>query len=378
MQAIMTSGSSPLRDAAGHPAEADSLLARPAAAGSVVILRTGGITEAVVALPCFHGIARAFPGTRKILLSSPSSGPRDASVQNVIEGTGLIDSTLHFSAGSTQLWHPLALVQELRQLAPRALVYLGGQPAALSVYRDLVLFKAAGIPRVIGAPWHIADSQCRTLPKTGELEYEAERLVRVLGSDIPADLSPPSWDLRLSATERACAEQQLARLPPGALPLALAAGASRGAEDWGEARWATLIGLLHLRLAGVALVLVGASADRARAKALGALWRGPWIDLCGELTPRQSAAVLERCRLLVCHEGGAMHLAASRGTPCIALSGTDRPHQWYPFGEQHVVLHEPRGIREIGVENVADAVVAAVDRLRAGRRLTEPGKVLSG
>jgi ADP-heptose:LPS heptosyltransferase len=378
----MTPGSSPLRDAASG-LTGEEFPSTSFAAGNVVIFRTGGIPEAVAALPCFHAIARAFPHERRILLTDAACGQPD-SVQAVLAGTGLIDETIPFPSIAEQVRAPLALIQTLRQLAPGALVYLAEQPAALSVYRDLLMFKAAGIPRILGAPWNAVDGQCRADLRTGELEHEAERLARVLGADIPVDLDPPSWDLRLSVAERTAASQRLVSLPSGVLSVALAPGALSSAADWGEERWATLIGLLHLRLAQVGLVLVGAPEAGERGARLAALWPGPVVTLCGELPPRELAAVLERCGLLVCHEGGAMHLAASRGTACIALLGSlDRPHQWHPYGTQHVVIHAPTGIREIGVERAADAVVAAVDRLRTasggpGVRPASTARAVSG
>lgn len=368
----MMPGSSALRDAAS-PLPKDEMSSPPAdgsARGGIVIFRIGSIGDTVVALPCFHAIARAFPHERKILLTNAVAGVRAAAVESLFEGTGLIDGTLQFPlrSGRLLLRHSLALVRELRQLAPRALIYLAPRPSGWPVYRDLLFFTAAGIRRIIGAPWDPGDRQCRVDPRTGEVEYEAQRLARVLGATIPVDLSPGSWDLRLSAAERATADRHLTTLPPGQMIVALAPGARQPLKDWGEARWATLVGLLNLRLTPAALVFVGAADERGRAERLAALWPGPKVNVCGELTPRESAALLARCDLMVCHDSGPMHLAACQGTPCIALFGsTNRPHQWYPFGDQHVVIHEPLGVREIGVERVAETVVAAVDRLRAGK-----------
>lgn len=358
----MTSGSSPLRDASSPPGGERSPCARPPVTGrNVVIFRTGDCADAVVALPCFHAIARAFPGAHRILLTSAPAEAAVPSMQGLLEGAELVHETISHPS----LTGLPAMMQTLRQLAPCALVCLAEQPAALSIYCDLLVFKAAGIRRILGAPWNAADGLPRTEVKTGELEYEAERLARVLGADIPVDLSPSSWDLRLTAAEREAASRRLAALPAGVLPVALVPAARPGARDWGEARWSTLIGLLNLRLERVGLVLVGDADARERAKRLSPLSPQQVINLCGELTPREQAAVLERCGLLVGGAGGAMHLAASCGVTCIALFGSlDRPHQWHPYGPQHVVIHEPQGMRQIGVERVADAVVAAVDRLR--------------
>ena len=56
-----------------------------------------------------------------------------------------------------------------------------------------------------------------------------------------------------------------------------------------------------------------------------------------------------------------MHLAASQGTPCIALFGNlNRPRQWFPYGSHHAVKYEPNGVQHISVERVVDSVEAAI------------------
>jgi lipopolysaccharide heptosyltransferase III len=122
--------------------------------------------------------------------------------------------------------------------------------------------------------------------------------------------------------------------------------------------------LLQVRIPEAALVFVGAPEERPLTQRLARLWSGAKVDLCGELTPRQSAAVLGRCQMLVCHDSGPMHLAVSQGTRCVALFGTyNRPRQWFPYGPGHRVIYEPLGVRQIGVERVADSVEATVREL---------------
>jgi ADP-heptose:LPS heptosyltransferase len=333
--------------------------------GNLLIFRIGSIGDTVVALPCFHAIARAFPRERKVLLTNAVPSARAASVEAILDGTGLIDQTLYFPLGSAKLDHSLTLLRELRRLDAVALVYLAPRPTLLPVYRDLLLFKVAGIRRILGAPLGTGSRQCRVDPATDELEYEAERLARVLGTAIPVDLSAPNWDLRLSVAERATADKCLALLPRWRPVVALAPGARQPAKDWGERNWASLITLLRQRCPDISLVFVGAPDERPIVERLAPLWSDDKVNLCGELTPRESAAVLRRCDLFVGHDSGPMHLAASQGTACVALFGNfNRPRQWFPFGPQHEVIHEPRGIHAIGVGRVADVIEAAVHGLR--------------
>jgi len=343
---------------------------------SLVIFRIGSIGDTVVALPCFHAIARAFPEHRRILLTNAVDSARASTVESVLDGTGLVEETVHFPVGRGKLPYSLTLARRLRVLRPEALVYLAPRPTGFPVYRDLVFFRAAGIRRIIGAPMSALARECAIDPQTGELEYEAVRLARTLGDAVPVDLSPPNWGLRLSAAEQRVAAERLSSLPDWRPRLAVAAGAKIPLKDWGEESWGILIELLAARSQSISLVFVGALDERLLAERLAARWPGPRVNLCGELTPRESAALLGQCDAIVCHDGGPMHLAASQGTPCVGLFGNyNSPHQWFPFGEGHRVIHEPRGVREIRPEQVAELVQAT---LAAAHARSAPRAGVSG
>ncbi len=230
---------------------------------SLVIFRIGSLGDTVVALPCFHAIARAYPGHRKILLTNSVDSVRASTVEAVLTGTGLIDETLYFPAGRGRLVARFAAIaRELRLRSPETLVYLAPRTRALQVYRDLLFFRALGIRNIIGQPLSLHSRECRRDPATGELEYEAHRLARVLGPAIPVDLALPSWDLRLNTRELGVATSRLAAIK-GRRPLvAVSPGAKIVSKDWGEERWAALIRLLQVRIPEVSLVFLGAIDER--------------------------------------------------------------------------------------------------------------------
>ncbi len=73
-------------------------------------------------------------------------------------------------------------------------------------------------------------------------------------------------------------------------------------------------------------------------------WRenggGPVVNLCGKLTPRESAAAFARARVFVGHDSGPMHLAAAVQTPCVAIfAARNKPRVWFPNGSQHRVVY---------------------------------------
>jgi heptosyltransferase-3 len=311
-------------------------------------------------LPCFHAIARTFSSHRRVLLTNALTSVRASSAQSVLEGTGLIDEVIYYPVADFTLKNAVALIRELRRLRPVTMIYMAERKHAAPVYRDLLFFKAAGVSKIVGAPWNRDLRECRIDPDTQELEYEAERLARMLRTVVPVTLGRQDWDLRLSASELTKAEAVLSAVAPAHSLLAIAPGAKTAAKDWGADNWAALMESLAVPFRHFALVLVGAPDERALSDDVARRWAGPVVNLCGMLTPRETAAVLRRCRLMVCHDSGPMHLAASQQTPCVALFGSiNRPHQWYPFGSGHHVIHEPRGIREIAVQRVAEITARA-------------------
>ncbi len=66
--------------------------------------------------------------------------------------------------------------------------------------------------------------------------------------------------------------------------------------------------------------------------------------------------VLGIARLLICSDGGAMHLAAAQGTPIVALFGNSDPAVWHPWGSPYVVLREPS---EKAIDITLEAVMGA-------------------
>ncbi len=75
------------------------------------------------------------------------------------------------------------------------------------------------------------------------------------------------------------------------------------------------------------------------------------------------AALLGRVGLLISGDSGPMHLAASTGTPVIALFRNDLPgktaKRWGPWGSGHIVIERP-DLEGITVDEVISKVKEAL------------------
>lgn len=164
------------------------------------------------------------------------------------------------------------------------------------------------------------------------------------------------------------------RLPPRRGPrIALCADHLDPLRHWPAERWFTIAWLLQG--AGVEIVNVGA---RHRL--------GLGVDLVGQLSMRQTAAVLAACDLFVGNNSGPFHYAQAAGVPCVTLFSLATPSRFvhpgavvYPVEAEGVdCLHcmsrcfaamqrtgctaTPRGrcISEIREEQVLGAIEAAL------------------
>ena len=345
----------------------------------VLIHRLGSLGDTVVALPCFHLIARAFPNAeRRLLTNFPVHAKAPASAA-VLGDSGLVHGYMRYTVGTRNPLEVMRLAAEIRRFAPDVVIYLMPIRPWKAVMRDRLFFRLAGVKRVIG----ISGEQEMKLhfdEATGLYEREAERLSRMiaeLGDANPADLA--NWDLILNDAERRAAEKALGSLRE--LPLIVCGpGTKMPAKDWGQDNWQVLLGRVDAMYPGHALVLVGATEEFDVAEQAARNWTGPWVNLCGRLGVRETAAMLEHAKIFLGPDSGPMHLAASVGVPCvIPFAGFALAGIWFPQGNKNqIVYHKTSctgcGLEQCNVEGhpcmtslTVEEMEAAVDRGLNGR-----------
>lgn len=329
---------------------------------TVLIYRLGSMGDTVVALPCFHKIALTYPDARRIVITNRPVASSAAALEQILGGSGLVHGYIDYPLG---LRNPLAiarLAREIKKSGARVLVYLTDRPQLFGVLRDIAFFRLLGIRRIIGAPIRKQQRRCKTDDKTGVLEPEAERLARCLSSLGRIDLDDAHvWNLRLRRDEIERALHSLSTLAANSF-VAVHVGTKDAAKDWGDENWAKLLAALCHEHSDLGLVFVGAADEAVRCADLAANWRGPTLNLCGSLPPRSSAVVLSRAMLFIGHDSGPMHLAASQGTRCVALFGDhEPPRRWHPYGADHRIIHDIRGVRAIEPKQVIHQICEALD-----------------
>lgn len=315
----------------------------------VVVFHVGSLGDTLVALPSFWAVRDAFPHARRVMLTKRPARDTIPVGRDILEGSGLFDDYLLFEGDhhaygrNLQPWRKwlgvLNLVRKLRAGRFDLAVYLA--PSArdpAQVRRDKLFFRLAGIRHVIGS--HAPDNA----GSAGAL-LEAERVLsRLADSPVaPAPLNRVRRDLALTPADRCAIDGWLASQPrapsDAGLWVAFAPGSNLQSKLWPEDRFVAT-GMALIDRFGIWPVVVGGPEDTALADRLLRAW-GRGINAAGALPVRQSAALLERCRLFVGNDTGTMHLAAACDVRCVALfSARDVPGKWEPMGEGHRVLRK--------------------------------------
>jgi len=344
----------------------------------VLIHRLGSLGDTVVALPCFHLIARAFPNAERRLLTNFPVHAKAPAAAAVLGASGLVHGYMRYSAGTRDPLKLVRLAAEIRRFAPDVVVYLMPVRPWRAVKRDRMFFRVAGVKRVVGIAGE-REMQPRFYAATGLYEREAVRLARMiaqLGDAKPANLA--NWDLVLNDAERNAADEALGSLRGSPL-IVCAPGTKMPAKDWGQDKWQALLGAIDARYPGHALALVGSKEEFDIAEHAARLWTGPWVNRCGRLGPRETWAMLKHAKIFLGPDSGPMHLAASVGTPCvIPFAAVTLPGVWFPQGNKNqIVYHKTHcagcRLEQCNVEGhpclnsiSVDEMAAAVDRAMGG------------
>jgi len=108
-------------------------------------------------------------------------------------------------------------------------------------------------------------------------------------------------------------------------------------------------------LPDIKVVIVGGEEELKKRAEIFSNKEDGFINAVGKTSLKQLAAILQKCRLLISGDSGPVHLAASVGTPAIAIFRGDLPakgsRRWGPWGRGHAVI-EKNNLAEIRVEEV--------------------------
>jgi ADP-heptose:LPS heptosyltransferase len=168
-------------------------------------------------------------------------------------------------------------------------------------------------------------------------EPEVERGVRLLASlgVAPSGLELEAPVLPADSRELAAIAEEHA-LPRGSY-VCVHPGAQLASRRWYPERFAVVADALAAR--GMRIVVTGTAGEAAIGRRLTQHMRAPAVDLVGRTTLGALTALIDGARLVVTNDTGVRHVAAARGTPCVAVACGSDVRRWPAREPTQRLLH---------------------------------------
>jgi ADP-heptose:LPS heptosyltransferase len=319
---------------------------------SLLLIRPGGIGDAVLLAPAVRSIKNTFPTVHITILAER----RNAGAFPMIPGVDRLlcydrpGELLQGLRGSydvvidSEQWHRLSAVVARFASAPVTIGFATNERRRMFTHPipyshdDYEVASFASLLEPLGI-------------EAGEVKMEAPLL------SIPAAASVKAAGLLESFNDEPC--------------VAVFPGASIPERRWGADRFCRVAEALSSF--GIWVVCGGGKEDRKQGEVI--VDGGLGLNLAGLTSLVETAAVIQRSSLLLSGDSGVLHLAVGLGVPTVSLFGPGRTKKWAPQGALHIVInkglacspcttfgttppcpHDARCMRDISADEVINAV----------------------
>ena len=300
---------------------------------NIFVLRNNDLGDVLVATPLLHLLKEAFPSSKISLGVGDWARP-------LLENNPYVDEVIKCNApwhNKQICMHPansfktffkgllyILLSDETKYLYKRRFThgidYLGSRQGSWLMLR-------AGIPTRLGVKGYAGgDNWC-----TKYIDFKEERKVSEEGLEFLNRLNTkveiaPRPAIYLTENETTEAEIFWGERSSRTKRIVLAPGGGFPEKCWGDQNFTHLTNIL-LKNKNYQLCIIGSKEDKTR---IAVNENTQLTNLCGELTLRQSAAMVSLSDFVVCNTSLSMHLAGAFKIPALTLLG-----EWYESAELH-------------------------------------------
>jgi len=317
----------------------------PARVGRILVFAYHGLGNFIMYTPALKRLRERYPDARIDLQVGNNTG-----CEEVLAGAGLFDNIYNYPYGAgARVWLRRAL--EIRRTRYDVTInefHSHSWRLAMIAVHSKALFRVGHVTSP-GWPRHSSRfSFIFNLPVLmAEDEHEIDRYLDLMTAldAREAALAVARPFIHLTDADRKFASAYMVRagIEPGAEVVGMQPGTSAAMrwKQWPIDRYRVLLERLVNEKPAVRVILFGNPLEVRMSTELVRGLECRVTIAAGQTSVKQVAALIERCRWLLCNDSGLMHVAAAVGTPVVAIYGPTDIRRTRPWGEGHVIIrHE--------------------------------------
>jgi ADP-heptose:LPS heptosyltransferase len=283
-----------------------------------MIIRPGGIGDAVLLVPTILLLKRKFPDATIDILAEK----RNADIFDLCPAVNSVYCYDKLQELNKALRGPYDVVIDSEQWHRLSAVAAGMTRAKVLIGYDTNERKKLFTHRILYS----------------HTDYEMDSFLNLLGpliSETKTDADRPFLVVPRSIHEKV----GLFQLPMATTKnsIALFSGASIQERKWGKERFHKLAEKLVAN--GFGIVIIGGKNDIDDAQTISKHLSNS-INVCGQLTLIETAAVLSQVSLLISGDSGILHVGYGLGIKTLSLFGPGIEKKWAPRGKGHMVMNK--------------------------------------
>ncbi len=300
---------------------------------SIAIVRFSALGDVVLAIPAVRALARSFPEATLTWITSPLG----FSILRGLEGVNF------------------AVYDKPRSLRDYRAFYRNFRDRRFDVVLEMqanlrinLLYPALHSPTKIGFD-RIRAKEGQWLFSNQRIPFRNHHLAdsfMAFAGQLGADIANPDFTLPLTGADHNFAQAKLADLPRPLI--AIHPFASKAERNWPIERLADVMRRAHQQWQCGFVITGGTSAAEMQScRQLAEALPTHTLNLCGQTSPKQLAAVLGQTNALIAPDTGAVHLARAMNTPVIGLYAVAPPELSGPYRAlEYVVNRYPEAARQ--------------------------------
>jgi lipopolysaccharide heptosyltransferase II len=281
---------------------------------TVLIIRPGGIGDAVLLIPTIKALGNAYPSCAIDILAERrnsaafhlTSGIRTVYLYDTLSGLAAVLRSRYDAVIDTEQWHRLSAVVARLTKSPISIGFATNERKKM--FNNAVDYSHAE---------YEMDTLLHLLQPLGITESEKGKP--------PFLVVPDEAVIKANALLGKLADKRFIAIFPGS---------SIPEKRWDMSNFVKLS--LKLNQAGFPTIVIGSEKERVSGEAMTCGLDA--LNLAGKTSLVETAAVIDKSSLLVSGDSGILHIAAGLGRPTISLFGPSCIKKWAPRGEHHITI----------------------------------------